>query len=53
MDEAVRVDEATLARLLREAEEAHAVYEQQSGTRDENWPAWYARYIVDRLRSGQ
>ena len=49
MDQGVRVDEATLARLLREAEEAHAAYEQQLGTRDDNWPAWYAHYIVERL----
>jgi hypothetical protein len=51
MDEGVRVDEATLAQLLRDAEAAHATYEQQTGTRDENWPAWYARYIVERLQS--
>lgn len=38
-----------LAEILREAERAHAVYEQRLGHRDENWPAWYARHIVDRL----
>lgn len=51
MDEGVRVDESILERLLREAEAAHAAYEQETGTRDDNWPAWYARYIVDRLRN--
>jgi hypothetical protein len=50
MDDGVRVDEATLERLLREAEEAHAAYERQLGTRDENWAAWYAHYMVERLQ---
>jgi hypothetical protein len=41
-----------LARLLREAEEAHGRYEQEElgGERDEDWPAWYAEYIVNALR---
>jgi hypothetical protein len=38
-----------LARLLREAEQAHAVYEQELGSRDEDWPGWYADYIIRRL----
>ena len=38
-----------LAELLREAEAAHAEYEQELGRRDEDWPGWYARYIVDKL----
>ncbi len=38
-----------LARLLREAEQAHAVYEKELGGRDEDWPGWYADYIVRRL----
>ncbi len=38
-----------LARLLREAEEAHAAYEKELGGRDENWPGWYADYILRRL----
>ncbi len=50
MEQSVRVDEATLERLLREAEAAHAAYEQETGTRDDNWPAWYAHYIVEKLR---
>jgi hypothetical protein len=38
-----------LASELRAAEAAHAVYEQELGHRDEDWPAWYATFIVDRL----
>lgn len=38
-----------LAQLLKEAESAHAVYERDLGERDEDWPAWYAGYILDRL----
>ena len=42
-----------LAELLRDAERAHAQYEKQLGQRDEDWPAWYAQFIVERLREGQ
>ena len=38
-----------LAAELREAEAAHGVYEQELGHRDEDWPTWYATFIVDRL----
>ncbi len=38
-----------LAELLREAEAAHADYEGALGHADADWPAWYARYIVDKL----
>jgi len=38
-----------LAELLREAERAHAEYEQQLAGRDEDWPDWYAGYILDKL----
>jgi hypothetical protein len=38
-----------LAELLREAERAHGEYERELGQRDEDWPSWYARYIVERL----
>jgi hypothetical protein len=50
MEVVVQLDEATLERLLREAEQAHAAYEQELGTRDDNWPAWYAHYIFQHLR---
>jgi len=39
-----------LAELLREAEKAHAEYEKRLGKRDENWPEWYAEYIIKRLK---
>jgi hypothetical protein len=39
-----------LAELLREAERAHAEYERHLGERDDDWPSWYARYMLDRLR---
>jgi len=38
-----------LAELLREAERAHGEYERKLGERDEDWPTWYAGYILDRL----
>jgi hypothetical protein len=38
-----------LGDLLREAERAHAEYERELGRRDEDWPEWYARYVLDRL----
>ena len=38
-----------LAELLREAEQAHAEYERSLGHADDDWPAWYARYIIDKL----
>jgi hypothetical protein len=40
-----------LAELLRDAEHAHADFERELGHRDDEWPAWYAGYIVDRLRT--
>jgi hypothetical protein len=41
--------EERLAELLREAEAAHGEYEQSLGRRDDDWPAWYANYIVGKL----
>jgi hypothetical protein len=38
-----------LAELLKETERAHADYERNLGERDEDWPAWYAGYILERL----
>jgi catechol 2,3-dioxygenase-like lactoylglutathione lyase family enzyme len=35
-----------LASALRRAEAAHGQHEQRTGQRDENWPAWYAAYMV-------
>lgn len=39
------------ATLLREAEEAHGEFEAQLGHRDDDWPTWYATYILDQLKS--
>lgn len=35
-----------LAAALRRAEAAHGEHEKRIGRRDEEWPAWYAEYIV-------
>ena len=35
-----------LANALRRAESAHGQHEQRTGQRDENWPDWYAAYMV-------
>jgi hypothetical protein len=48
--EAGTLTKEELARLLREAEQAHAEYERGLGPRDEDWPSWYAGYILDKLR---
>jgi hypothetical protein len=44
-----------LTRLLKEAEAAHGKYEAEElgGERDEDWPAWYAEYIVNQLGRSQ
>ncbi len=44
---AITVEELVLE--LRAAETAHGVYEQELGHRDEDWPTWYATFIVARL----
>jgi catechol 2,3-dioxygenase-like lactoylglutathione lyase family enzyme len=49
-----RIDSATtsfasandLAAAFRRAEAAHGEHEKRSGQRDENWPDWYAAYMV-------
>ena len=35
-----------LANAMRRAEAAHGEHEKRIGTRDENWPDWYASYMV-------
>ena len=35
-----------LAAALRRAEAAHGEHEKRTGKRDENWPDWYAEYMV-------
>jgi hypothetical protein len=39
-----------LAELLKEAEHAHGEYEHEIGSRDEDWPNWYAGYLLDKLK---
>jgi hypothetical protein len=47
------VNKDKLEQLLREAEQAHGAYEATLGQRDENWPAWYAEYILRRLEEAR
>ena len=35
-----------LARALSRAESAHGEHEKRTGVRDENWPAWYAAFML-------
>jgi hypothetical protein len=49
--DAGRLTADELARLLREAEQAHAAYERELGKRDEDWPTWYATWILEQLRA--
>src|SRR5262249_25277673 len=35
-----------LANAMRRAEAAHGEHEKRTGQRDENWPEWYAAYMV-------
>jgi hypothetical protein len=41
-----------LARALERASQAHGVHEEKTGERDEQWPDWYAEYMV-RERAGE
>ena len=41
---------AELAALLRAAEHAHGQYEAQLCHRDDDWPDWYAAFIVSKLQ---
>jgi hypothetical protein len=45
----MQVTREELAELLKEAEHAHGEYERELGKRDEDWPSWYAGYILDKL----
>ena len=48
-----RVEELSqeeLSQLLREAERAHGEYERGLGAHDEDWPSWYAGWMLERLR---
>jgi hypothetical protein len=43
---------AELADALRRAEAAHGEHEKRIGAADEDWPDWYAEYMV-REQAGQ
>lgn len=43
------ISKERMTKLLREAAEAHHEYEEKVGERDDDWPAWYAEYIVGKL----
>ncbi len=48
----VELTKESLAALLREAEHAHGQYERTLGHRDD-WPTWYAAYMMDKLLAAQ
>jgi hypothetical protein len=41
-----------LAQALVRAEQAHGQYEKQLGHRDDDWPIWYARFLVEEQNEG-
>ena len=45
----IEVTQEELAQLLQETEHAHGEYERELGRRDDEWPSWYARYMLERL----
>ncbi|HET8979742.1 MAG TPA: VOC family protein [Solirubrobacteraceae bacterium] len=45
-DDTTFASTADLASALRRAEAAHGEHEKRTGQRDENWPDWYADYMV-------
>ena len=45
-DETTFTSPAELAGALRRAAAAHGEHEKRTGARDENWPDWYAEYMV-------
>jgi catechol 2,3-dioxygenase-like lactoylglutathione lyase family enzyme len=38
--------QSDLANAMRRAEAAHGEHEKRTGERDENWPDWYAAYMI-------
>jgi catechol 2,3-dioxygenase-like lactoylglutathione lyase family enzyme len=51
-DDTTYASRADLASALRRAEAAHGEYEKRLGRRDEDWPSWYADYMV-REQAGE
>ena len=39
-----------LEKLLIDADEEHAQFEEDMGEKDEDWAEWYADYIIKRLK---
>ena len=39
-----------LVDLLKRAEKAHGLHEQELGQRDADWPQWYAEFMTRSLR---
>jgi catechol 2,3-dioxygenase-like lactoylglutathione lyase family enzyme len=42
-----------LANAMRRAEAAHGEHERRLGSRDENWPDWYATYMIAEQSGGE
>jgi catechol 2,3-dioxygenase-like lactoylglutathione lyase family enzyme len=51
--EATYASTAELAQALRRAEAAHGEHEKRTGKRDENWPEWYAAYMLAEHSGGE
>jgi hypothetical protein len=43
---------AVLLDALKRAADAHHLYEEETGTPDADWPAWYAAHMAATLRAG-
>jgi len=53
-DAATSFSSATdLASAFRRAEAAHGQHEKRTGQRDQNWPEWYAAYMVAEQAGGE
>ncbi len=42
---------AELSEALRRAAAAHGKHEAETGESDENWPDWYAQYMVEEAKA--
>lgn len=51
-DDTTYASQGDLSQALRRAEAAHGQHEARTGQRDQNWPDWYAEYMV-REQSGE
>lgn len=45
----MQLDRDMLAKLIKEASDAHHEYEATLEAKDEQWPQWYADYILERF----